>query len=282
MSTRVFPRRGRHVALALVFGLISVVVWFCGSVSAGAAPSVKAATKVTVCIDGEAPPQESMSGAHKPIGSEIDILRSIAASNKLALSFTQLQFNGLVPALLSKQCDIAAAGLFVKPERLKVIAMVIYSINGQTLMVRKGNEAGITGYNNSLAGHTIGITAGYSVIPPVEAKCKAVGTNGRKPCSVVTFSSPVDTYQALKAGKVDTVIDATTSEAYFTSKNPTTFEVVKGAPFLTSKVGFGVRKGSPLVATLTRGVAAMYKNGSMCRILNKWQIGNTASAPHHC
>jgi len=280
-------RRCRGLGIGvLVAGLLFAIG--CGSSDSGGSTTAKsggarATQNLTVCFDGASPPQEYYASAHKPAGSEVEILQAIADTAHYKLTYHQLQFNGLIPALLSKQCDIVAAGMFVKPDRLKVIDFAIYSVNGQTIMVQKGNKVGITGYDGSLAGKTIGMTAGYATIPVVQKKCAEVGAGAKKPCKVVQFGNPTDTYQALKTGKVDSVIDATTSVAYFTSQNSSTFEIVKTPVLLPSDVGFGVRKGAgALLTSLRTGIDRLYGNGAMCKILTKWNIGATARPPHSC
>jgi polar amino acid transport system substrate-binding protein len=248
------------------------------SASAGGAPKT-----VAICFDGASPPQEFYDDAHKPIGSEVEMLQQIAAKQSWKLEFQQLQFNGLVSALLSKHCDIVAAGLFVKPEREKVIDFVLNSINGQSLMVEKGSKAGITGYDESLAGKKIGMPAGYATIPIVQKECDKIKASGKDACSIVQFGNVPDTYNSLKTNKVDTVIDATSSVGYFAAKNGDSFELVDSPPVLPSDVGFGVRKDDPtLRSQLQQGMDDLYASGAYCKILTKWDIPKTALPQHAC
>lgn len=294
MSTIATRLRG-YRAMAVALAVCAMAAVGCGSsndsstgtqqkATTGSASATSGAPKnLTVCFDGAAPPQEFYTPSHQPTGSEVEILAAIASKANYKLKYSQLQFNGLISALLSKHCDIVAAGMFVKPERLKVIDFAVYSINGQSIMVQKGNAAGVTGYDDSLAGKTIGMTAGYATIPVVQKKCAEIGKGGKKPCKISQFGNATDTYQALKGGKVDAVIDATTAVAYFASQNASTFQLVKTPVFLPSDVGFGVRKTDPaLLKTLRQGVDEGYADGSMCKILAKWNIGSTAISPHHC
>ncbi|MGZ7042699.1 MAG: transporter substrate-binding domain-containing protein, partial [Thermoanaerobaculia bacterium] len=192
-------------------------------------------------------------------------------------------FNGLIPALLAKQCDMIAAGLFYKPARAKVINFAIYSQNGQAIMVRKGNSVGIKGLDDSLAGKKIGMVAGYTTIPAIEAACKKVASHGKAACSVVQFATSTDIDQALKQSKVDAVVDSATSIGYVIKQHPADFQLVPTKLLQPSRVGFGFRKSdTALLALFKTGVAKLYANGTMCKILNKWSIGSTALPPHHC
>jgi polar amino acid transport system substrate-binding protein len=293
-STATRRRRSRLLPLAgLLVGVLCLTAG-CGSSDDDAAAGTTsggststaasaAAKTVAVCFDGASPPQEFYDDAHKPIGSEVEMLQQIAAKQGWKLDFQQLQFNGLISALLSKHCDVVSAGLFVKPEREKVIDFVLNSINGQSLMVEKGSKAGITGYNDSLAGKKIGMPAGYATIPIVQKECAKIKASGKDACSIVQFGNVPDTYNSLKTDKVDTVIDATSSVGYFAAKNADSFQLVNSPPVLPSDVGFGVRKDdTSLRSQLQQGMDDLYSSGAYCKILTKWDIPKTALPQHTC
>lgn len=241
------------------------------------------AKQLTACGEGTFPPVEFFDSSHKAVGSELDIASKIAASGGYKLVYHQIQFNGLIPALLANQCDIITAGLFYKPERAKVINYAIYSQNGQLIMVKKGNSANITGLNDSLAGKHIGMVAGYTTIPAVQAACNKIKAHGKSPCAVVQFATSTDIDEALLTGKVDAVVDSATSIGYAVKVHPTDFQAINTPLLQPSKVGFGFRKSDAnLLALFKAGVAKMYANGTMCKILNKWSIGSTSLPGHHC
>jgi ABC-type amino acid transport substrate-binding protein len=255
-----------------------------GSKSASTGGEPAKARSVAVCLDGASPPQESYTASNQPEGSEIDMLSSIASKANLQLKYQKLQFNGLIPALLSKQCDLVSAGLFVKPERTKVVNFVLNSINGQSLMVQKGKDEGITGYNNTLAGKDIGMPSGYATIPVVQKECaKIAKETGKAACKVVQFGNVPDTYNSLKTGKVDVVIDATSSIGYFAANNASAFQLVDAPPVLPSQVGFAVRKDdAALQGSVQKAMDELYSSGEACEILSKWKIPATALPPAKC
>jgi polar amino acid transport system substrate-binding protein len=276
--------RASHVLAALTAATVvaaTVVSTSMGSDQASHATS--AGKQLVACGEGTFPPVEFFTSSHKAVGSELDISKTIAAQGGYTITFHQIQFNGLIPALLAKQCDLIAAGLFYKPERAKVINFAIYSQNGQSIMVRKGNPAGIKGLDDSLAGKRIGMVAGYTTIPAIEAACKKVASHGKTACSVVQFATSTDNDQALKQGKVDAVVDSATSIGYVIKQHPADFQLVPTSLLQPSRVGFGFRKSdTALLALFRSGVTKLYANGTMCKILNKWSIGSTALPPHHC
>ena len=279
-------KRISHVLVALTAALALAALAATTSFGAGSAAAnhaTSAGKRLTACGEGTFPPVEFFTSSHKAVGSELDISKLITAPAGYSLVYHQIQFNGLIPALLAHQCDVITAGLFYKPERAKVINFAIYSQNGQSIMVRKGNSVGITGLNDSLAGKKIGMVAGYTTIPAIQAACKKVSSHGKTACSVVQFATSTDIDEALKQSKVDAVVDSATSIGYVIKQHPSDFQVVPTALLQPSKVGFGFRKGdTALLKLFKNGVTKLYANGGMCKILNKWSIGSTALPPHHC
>ena len=173
--------RFSRMLMVLAFAaFVAVALTIMGVGSAVATSTKSDAKQLVACGEGTFPPVEFFTAGHKAVGSEIDIASNIAAKGGYKLLFHQIAFNGLIPALLAKQCDVIAAGLFYKPERAKVINFAIYSQNGQSIMVKKGNSAGITGLNDSLAGKSIAMVAGYTTIPDVEKACAKIQSHGKR------------------------------------------------------------------------------------------------------
>lgn len=260
--------------------LLGAVVVVGSAVGAAATNKValRQGAQLIACGDGLAPPVEFFNKKHQAVGFELDIAKAIAAKSGDTIRFHQIQFAGLIPALLAKQCDLISAGMFVKPERTEVINFAIYSINGQLIMVRKGNPGKVTGMNKSLAGKKIGMVSGYATVPVIQEFCKSV----KPSCSVVQFGTSTDINQALKASKVDAIFDAATSVGYIAKLAPKEFQVVKTRLLQPAKVGYGFRKDDSRVAHFRRSIKAMYADGSMCKILARWGQAPVALPPHRC
>ena len=283
-------RRPRTVILGSGIVLLFFAVAFAVYVGvaakpAGSAPLSQAtadSSTLVDCGDMAFPPVEFYTANHQPTGAEIDILKSAATMLHKKLVVHQIQFNGIIAALLSKQCDILAAGIFHTSERAKVAHYILYATNGQGMVVRKGNPAKITGLNASAAGKRLGMTSGYSTIPGIKAGCHKLAKQGLKPCTIVLFPSPTDNVNALLQDKTDAAVDSTTAVSYYAKINHN-LQVANPNVLPKSLVGFLVRKNDPaLIAGMQRVVNTLYKNGGMCKILNKYGIGVTALPGHHC
>jgi polar amino acid transport system substrate-binding protein len=285
------PGAGRRFACAIA--VAALVVSACGesddkAVTGGGGQSEQFSTvtdgTLTTCADMGYPPVEFYQDGHVAAGSEIEMGQEIAKNLGLKYEVRQVQLNGIVPALLSKRCDFISAGLYPTPERAKTINFVYKSQDGQSLLVRKGNPAGIQGFDDTIAGKRLGMIAGYATIDEVKKKCDEVAQNGAEPCKVVLFSDNAANVSALKAGKVDAVVDSVVAVSYYAHLNENDFEYVDDAELLfKTKVAFGVRKDDPeLQAALEDNVERLYKSDYMCKNLAKWGITASALPPYEC
>lgn len=278
-----FPLALRVSAIGAMAVALASITAACGSSGgSGSTASASGHETVTACADLQQPPIEFYKDG-QPTGYEIDLARKIASDDGSSFEVHQVQFNGLISALRSNQCDLIIGGIYDTAERQQVIDFVLHSIDGQTLMVLNGNPEHITGFNKSVAGKRLGMTTGYSTIPGIQAECKKVAQQDGKPCSIVLFDSVSDTDLALLSHKVDAVVDSVTSIGYY-SKLHGQFEQVQSAgTILTAKVGFGVRKDDAAMRNLLqKGVDRLYSDGWICGEKGRWGISSTALPPNHC
>ncbi len=240
-----------------------------------AAPSaIKSAGKLVFCSDITYPPEESYKGT-KPVGSDIDIGTEIAKRMHVKARFDNTGFDGIIAALRSKKCDLIISGMNDTPERRKQISFVDYISVGQSFMVKKGNPEGIETIAN-LAGKSASVEVGTTNKDFLDAQSKKLKAQGKKAIDVVTFPKDTDAASALKTGKVDAYFGDAPVVAYYISKSPSSF-TFGGAPVNPVAVGIGVGKNdSELKAAVQKAVDAMYADGTMKKILARWQMSATA------
>ncbi len=240
-----------------------------------AAPSaIKSAGKLVFCSDITYPPEESYKGT-KPIGSDIDIGTEIAKRMGVKARFDNTGFDGIIAALLSKKCDLIISGMNDTPPRRKQVDFVDYISVGQSFMVKKGNPEKIGGVP-SLAGKSASVETGTTNKDFLDQQSKKLKSQGKKAIDVVTFPKDTDAASALKTGKVDAYFGDSPVVAYYISKNPSAFQITT-APTVVNPipVGMAVRKSdTELKAAVQKAVDAMYADGTMKKILGRWQMAD--------
>jgi polar amino acid transport system substrate-binding protein len=276
-------RRPNFKILALL--TIAVFLAGCGGSSKKSAPTttaaaggsaiqapanVKSAGSLVFCSDISYPPEEFYKGS-TPAGSDIDIGAEIAKRMGVTAKFDNTGFDGIIPALLGKKCDAIISGMNDTPERQKQVAFVDYIDVGQSFMVKKGNPEGINGIAD-LAGKSASVEVGTTNKDYLDQQSKKLP----KPIDVVTFPKDTDAANALKTGKVDAYFGDAPVVAYYIEKDPSSF-TFGGTPINPIPVGIAIRKtDTELQSAVKAAVDAMYADGTMGKILARWQLSSTA------
>ncbi len=97
-------------------------------------------------------PQMYLDSKGKPAGYDVVLLKALAKELNLKLKIDNLDFNGLIPGLVSKKFDMVSVGLAATPERKKAVSFSrAYVPYAQILAVRANDTtpATIEAWNDS-------------------------------------------------------------------------------------------------------------------------------------
>jgi polar amino acid transport system substrate-binding protein len=245
-----------------------------GGSSITAPAKIKSAGKLVFCSDITYPPEESYQGT-KPVGSDIDIGNDLAKRMGVTGQFNNTGFDAIIAALKAKKCDAIISGMNSTPERAKEVNFVNYINVGQSFMVKKGNPKHIAGVP-SLSGLKASVEVGTTNKDFLDTQSKKLQSQGKKPITVVTFPKDTDAANALKTGRVDAYFGDSPVVAYYISQDPSSF-TFGGQPVNPIPVGIAIRKeDTDLKSAIQQGIDAMYADGTMKKILDKYNMGDTA------
>jgi polar amino acid transport system substrate-binding protein len=248
--------------------LIALALALAALAAAGAAGAASAGGKLVYCSDITYPPEEFYQGS-KPAGSDIDIGANIAKRLGMTAQFDNTGFDGIIAALQAKKCDLVISGMNDTPERRKQVDFVDYIRVGQSIMVKAGNPKHIKSLQ-TLSGKSVAVEVGTTNKDFLDAASKKL----KKGIKVVPFPKDTDAANALKTGRVDAYFGDSPVVAYYIQKDKSF--AFAGAPINPIAVGIAVRKGDSLKAKVQKAVNAMYKDGTMKKILGKWKMSATA------
>lgn len=264
------PARASRTLRAGVAALGSVLlVAGCGSGSssgpATAAGGVKlvAAGKLTVCTHLPYAPFQFNQGG-KVVGFDMDLMDLVAKKLGVTQAVVDTPFEGIKSGqdLNTGKCDVAAAGMTIKPERAKVIDFSVPYFNAtQALLVRKG--APYTSLE-SFKGKKLGVQSGTTGKDYVASKNLSGVT-------VTEFEDLATLQQALATNQIEGAVDDLPVWTDYIKKNPGKFEI--GAEFDTGEqYGFGVKKGGnpQLLKTVNDVIASSKSDGTYNTIYEKW------------
>lgn len=193
-------------------------------------------------------------------GWEIDFMNAVCAEAKLECVITPTAWDGIIPALTGNQIDVIMSSMSITAEREKAIDFSdkyyntptgVYAGKG---LVASPDAAGLTGK-----------VIGVQVSTTQEAYAmKYFGDVAE----VKSYQTADEVNQDLVAGRIDAMLLDVLPGAEFlkTEEGTACCELVGVAAddpeILGRGVGFGLRKGDPLMPTLNAAIAAIRANGT--------------------
>ncbi len=260
-------RRRRYLYLVAVVGLMALLAGMLPATvraQAGALPLVKPG-ELTAATNATIPPYQFVDGSGKLQGMRIELGEEIAKRLGLKMTWVNVGFETHIPGLQSGRWDASITGMFLTPERAKIIYMIPDELQAVSISVNKGNPLKITS-TKDLAGKRVGVEIGGYEARQItninEAQVKA----GEKPIEIRTFSTFADAFQALRAGQVDAVASVDVNAKYYQDRGD--FErAISG--LAGSPATIALRNKETGLAVL-KVLNDMRKDGAYDALMDKW------------
>ena len=219
----------------------------------------RAATPLIVAVDTAFVPFEFKKD-DKYVGFDIDLWDAIAKDLKLDYKLQPMDFSGILPALQTKNVDVALAGITITDERKKAIDFSDgYYDSGFMLMVPKNST--IKGASD-LKGKSLALKIGTSAA--TYAKENFSGTETR------LFPNIDSAYLELQTGRVDAAMHDTPNILYYIATAGKGRVKAVGTQMMAQQYGIAFPKGSPLVVQVNAALAKIKSDGRYVVIYKKW------------
>jgi polar amino acid transport system substrate-binding protein len=207
------------------------------------------------------PPFTSPDAAGNWVGWEIDFMNAICKQAAIECVVTPTAWDGIIPALTAGQIDVIMSSMSITAERAQTIDFSDKYYNTPA-MVMVAKDSTITPDAAGLTGKIVGVqvstthadyTAKY--FAPVAAEVK-------------TYQTQDEANQDLAAGRLDAVMaDSIALQAFLDSETgkaccKSAGNVKNDPAILGAGVGFGLRKGDPLLAKLNDAIKAIRADGT--------------------
>ena len=150
------------------------------------------------------PPFEYVDGT-TPVGVDIDVAQAIADELGVKLEVVDMDFDGLINALVSGKGDMIAAGMSITEERLQSVDFTDeYVTSAQHMIVKSGSEIQSL---EDLKGKAIGVQAGttgdFIISDEIDLP---EGTLHGTGASIKHYKTALEAALDLKAGRLDAVV----------------------------------------------------------------------------
>ncbi|WP_432289347.1 glutamine ABC transporter substrate-binding protein GlnH (plasmid) [Aminobacter sp. BA135] len=217
------------------------------------------AEDLVVATDTAFVPFEFKEG-DKYVGFDIDMWDAIAKEIGVTYTLQPMDFNGIIPALQTKQVDVALAGITIKDERKKAIDFSDgYYDSGFLLMVPA--DSAVKG-EADLKGKILAVKTGTSATDYAKEHFK--DTELRQ------FPNIDNAYLELQTGRVDAAMHDTPNVLYYVKTAGGGKVKAVGEQMMAHQYGIGFPKGSELVVKVNAALANMKQDGRYAEIYKKW------------
>ena len=264
------------ILVGVLFATIAVVASASAGNKVGNPYNLKDPGTLTVGMTLQFKPQMYLDAKGKPAGYDVVLLKALAKQWGVKLDIKNLDFNGLIPGLVSKKFDMVSVGLSATPERKKSInfsrAYVPYA---QILAagVSDTTAATIAAWNTS--GKTITSLQGSTA----EQLVQKTFPNAKS----ASFPDQNAAFLEVATGRANGIVVENYLLAQFNKSNSNKLKEVPFAKPLHVEYGsYGVQKGNTkLAAGLSAFICKMQKSGQLATIY-KSTIGAPLPAMPAC
>ncbi|MFQ4138793.1 transporter substrate-binding domain-containing protein [Nodosilinea sp. PGN35] len=251
---------------ALALTTLGLTVACGGDRPAGEAGGAGAGGEVlTMATSADYPPYEfveTAGGTEEIVGFDIDIARHIATELGYELEITNIDFNGLIPALQAGRADFVMAGMTPTEERQQNVDFSdIYYDARQTIVFPSGG--GITS-TADLDGKTVGVQLGSIQEELANDLVAEIPGIQLSPLNRIN-----EIIQELRSGRIDAAIIEDTVAEGFLANNPD-LEAVEIEEEGAAGSAIAFPKDSELVPEFNRVLAEMESSGLMEELIVKW------------
>lgn len=217
------------------------------------------AKPLVVAVDTAFVPFEFKQG-DTYVGFDIDMWDTIANDLGLEYRLQPMDFSGILPALQTKNVDVALAGITITEERRKAIDFSDgYYDSGFILMV--DTDSDIQGVDD-LKGKTLALKTGTSAA--TYARENFTDTELR------LFPNIDNAYLELQTGRVDAAMHDTPNVLYYIKEAGQGRVKTVGDQMLAHEYGIAFPKGSELIPDVNEALAQMKEDGRYAAIYEKW------------
>lgn len=288
MNARNF-RHGTRRFAALGLGLALLA----GCASAAAKPSERAGTVneqlrarlpegirssgvITVGTDASyAPASFFAHNGRDIIGFEPDLAAAMGRVLGVRFKFVNVEFTHLLPELEQHQIDLAISAMTDTPDREKHADFVDYFSAGTSIVVQRGNPAGI-GTIQDLCGHVVAVEEGtvqVDLISRSQQHCAG------EPITMRQYPTNSDALLQLRTGRAVAVLNDYPPAAYLANDDKTkaNYQLASDTQYEPGPYGIAVSKDQTALRDVIRDtLAELIRTGAYTKSLSTWGVANGA------
>ena len=233
--------------------------------------SFRAKGSVSAAMDASYPPDEFIAANGSTIvGMDADFNVALGAVMGVKWVGVNAVFDTIIAGLQAGKFDVGNSSFTVNQKREKQVNFVTYFQAGEGYYVSKSSMLKLNGLM-SLCGRTVSVEDGTTEQTDAQNQAKACTKAGKKPDTVLSFSSQNEANLAISSGRAQIGFADSQVAGYIVSEAKGQFKL-DGPAFGVAPYGFAFAKSSKLDAATLAAVKVLMKDGIYAKILKKWGV----------
>lgn len=230
--------------------------------------SAQVITEIKIGTEGAYPPYNNLNAKKELEGFEIDYMNDLCARMKVKCTWVVQDWDGIIPALLSKKYDVIVAGMNATPERAKRVDFTDVYTSTPIAMVGAKTITSTDISPEALKGKTIGAQGSTIHMNYLEGLYKG--------STLRPYPTQEEANLDLLNGRLDYIVaDLEALETFLKDKGKDCCKVIsqvkRDPAYHGPGVGMALRKGEDaLKAMLNKAIAESKADGSLDKHAMKW------------
>ncbi|MBN8532611.1 MAG: transporter substrate-binding domain-containing protein [Rhizobiales bacterium] len=230
--------------------------------------SAQAITEIKIGTEGAYPPYNNLNAKKELEGFEIDYMNDLCARMKVKCTWVVQDWDGIIPALLSKKYDVIVAGMNATPERAKRVDFTDVYTSTPIAMVGAKSITSTNISPDALKGKTLGAQGSTIHMNYLEAYYKG--------STLRPYPTQEEANLDLLNGRLDYIVaDLEALESFLKDKGKDCCKIIaevkRDAAIHGPGVGMALRKGEDaLKAMINKAIAESKADGSLDKHAMKW------------
>lgn len=225
--------------------------------------------EVVVVTENAYPPLQFVDPASgDPIGWEYDAIAEIAARINITVSYENISWDAMIPAVSDGQFDMGMTGITIRDDRKEAVDFSDPYMRSEMVMMVRGDEDRFSDAASFAADDDLLMAAQPGTTPFYVGVYEVLDGNEANP-RIIKFETFGAGVQALRTGDVDLVLTDDTAGNGYVEASDGGLKIV-GDKLGTEDFGFIFPKGSDLVAPINAAIADMKADGTIDALNKKW------------
>lgn len=264
----------KKMTFGVIAGVLALSLAGCGASQNTAAPAKQdssaatngnsgASAKITVAAINDYPPFEFKQDG-KLTGFDVELVEDIAKKENIQVDWKEMKFDGIIPALQSKQVDAAISAITIRDDRKQVVDFTTpYFNSGLSLVVKKDSPIQKL---EDLKGKTIVAKQGTTGLAKAKELAAKYGAN------VKILQDDTALYLDVETGNSDATINDFPGAAYKIKVDGDKSKLrILGDKLTGEDYGIAVTKGNKdLLDKLNKGLKELQDSGDFKKLNDKY------------